>query len=128
MLGAAEALAGMLEWSEPVVFDCLHNSYAHQIDNQAQAGALAHRHAQQWRALIAGDTQRFETLRREFVATLAADGFDSCMIEADVRVLSELYEIAMARFGRKARIAEAYRQALREIAARLAPAAKRVAA
>jgi hypothetical protein len=129
MLGAAEALAGMLEWSEPVVFDCLHDSYAHRFDNSAQAGALAHRHAQQWRALIAGDTQRFEVLRREFVAALAADGFDSgCLIEADVRVLAELYEIAMARFGRKARVADAYRQALREIAARLAPASKRVAA
>jgi hypothetical protein len=129
MLGTAEALAGMLEWSDPVVFDCLHASYAHRIDNPAQAGAFAHRHAQQWRALIAGDTQRFETLRREFVAALEADGFDSgCLIEADVRVLAELYEITMARFGRRARIADAYRQALREIAARLAPASKRVAA
>jgi hypothetical protein len=129
MLGAAEALAGMFEWSGPVVFDCLQASYAHRIDNQAQAGALAHRHAQQWRALIAGDTERFETLRGEFVAALAADGFDGgCLIEADVRVLAELYEIAMARFGRKARIADGYRQALREIAARLAPASKFVAA
>ena len=128
MLGAAEALAGMREWSEPVVFDCLHDSYAHRLDNAAQAGALAHRHAQQWRALIAGDTQRFETLRREFVAALADDGFDGgCLIEADVRVLAELYEITMARFGRRARIADAYREALREIAARLAPVSRAVA-
>jgi hypothetical protein len=129
MLGSAEALAGMLEWSAPVVFDCLHGSYTHRISNETQAHALAHRHARQWRALIAGDTKRFDELRREFLATLAADGIDSgCLIEADVRVLAELYEIAMARFGRKARVADGYREALRQIAARLAPAAKLAAA
>ena len=45
-----------------------------------------------------------------------------------MRVLAELYEIAMARFGRKARVADAYREALRQIAARLAPAVKLAAA
>ncbi|THD50103.1 MAG: hypothetical protein E7774_00390 [Bradyrhizobium sp.] len=129
MLGSKEALAGMMEWSEPVVFDCLNEAYSHRVDNQTRACALARRHAQQWRALIAGEADRFEELRREFLAELGAESLDNgCLVEADVRVLAELYEIAMARFGRRARVADAYRQALREIAAKLAPTGKRAAA
>ena len=129
MLGAAEALAGMLEWSGPVVFDCLYVSYSRRIKDEARACSLAHRHAQEWRALIAGDERRFDELRRDLVAALAAFGVeDRCLLEADVCVIAELYEIAVARFGRSTRIVNAYREALTEIAARLSPADHRVAA
>ena len=124
-----EALAGLLEWSEPVVFDCLHESYRSRLA-EPTAGSLAHRHARQWRALIAGDMTRFDELRRDLVDAVAAFELDvGCMLEADVGVLAELYEIAMARFDRSPRSAQAYRDALSALAARLTPAkGSRVAA
>ncbi len=51
-----------------------------------------------------------------------------CALEADACVLAELYEIAMARFGRSPRSAQAYRDALTALAGRLAPKGKRAAA
>ncbi len=118
---ADEALASLLEWSEPVVFDCLRECYRLRLE-EPQAASLAQRHARQWRALIAGDMARFDELRRDLVAALAAFELDGgCMLEADVGVLAELDEIAMARFDRSPRSAQAYRDALTALAARLAP-------
>jgi hypothetical protein len=118
---ADEALAGLLEWSGPVVFDCLCECYGSRLE-QGRAASLARRHARQWRALIAGDVARFEALRRDLAAALAAFELDAaCTFEADACVLVELYEIAMARFGRSPRSAQAHRAALKALAARLAP-------
>ena len=125
---ADEALASLLEWSEPVVFDCLRECYRFRIE-EPQAGSLAHRHARQWRALIAGDMARFDELRRDLVAALAVFDLDvGCALEADVCVLAELYEIAMARFDRSPRSAQAYRDALTALAGRLAPPKGKLAA
>ena len=116
-----EALAGLLEWSEPVVFDCLRERYGSRLA-EPRAKSLALRHARQWRALIAGDAARFDELRGELFAALAAFGLDvGCALEADVCVLAELYEIAMARFDRSPRSAQAYRDALKRLAAKLTP-------
>jgi hypothetical protein len=117
-----EALASLLEWSEPVVFDCLSECYRFRLE-EPQAASLARRHARQWRALIAGDTALFDQLRRDLVAELAAVELEvGCALEADVCVLAELYEIAMARFDRSPRSAQAYRDALTALAAQLTPA------
>ena len=125
---ADDALAALLEWSDPVVFDCLRECYGLRL-GEPQAGSLAHRHARQWRALIAGDMTRFDELRRDLVAALAAFDLDvGCMLEADVCVLAELYEIAMARFDRSPRRAQAYRDALQVLAAKLAPTKGKLAA
>lgn len=125
---ADEALAGLLEWSEPVVFDCLRECYGFRLEER-QAASFAHRHARQWRALIAGDMERFDELRRDLVDAFAAVELDvGCALEADACVLAELYEIAMARFGRSPRSAQAYRDALTALAGRLAPKGKRAAA
>jgi len=118
---ADEARAGLLEWSEPVVFDCLRECYCKRLD-AAPAGSLAHRHARLWRALIADDMARFDPLRRDLIVALGAFELDvRCMFEADACVLAELYEIAMARFNRSPRSAQAHRDALRAIAAWLTP-------
>ena len=118
---ADEALAGLLEWSEPVVFDCLRECYRMRL-KEPQAGSLAHRHVRQWRALIAGDTARFEDLRHDLVAALAALELDvGCAVEADACALAELYEIAVARFDRSPRSAQACRDALSALAGKLAP-------
>ena len=116
-----EALSSLLEWSEPVVFDCLHECYGFRLE-EAQARSLAYRHVRQWRALLAGDTARFENLRRDLFAALAAFELDAaCAVEADACALAELYEIAMARFDRSPRSAQAHRDALKVLAAKLAP-------
>jgi hypothetical protein len=118
---ANEALASLLEWSEPVVFDCLHECYGFRLA-EPQARLLAHRHVRQWRAAIAGDTARFEELRRDFVAALAPFELDiGCVVEADACALAELYEIAVARFDRSPRSAQACRDALSALAGKLAP-------
>jgi hypothetical protein len=118
---ADEALAGLLEWSEPVVFDCLRECYRSRLE-EPRARSLARRHLRQWRALIAGDTARFAELRRDLVATLAAFELEAgCAVEADARALAELYEIARARFDRSPRRVQAYRDALTVLAAKLAP-------
>lgn len=116
-----DALAALLEWSDAVVFDCLRECYVSRLA-EPHAGSLAHRHARQWRALIAGDMKRFNELRRDLAVALAAFDLDvGCALEADVRVLAELYEIAMARFDRSPRRAQAYRDAFTVLAAKLAP-------
>ena len=118
---ADEALASLLEWSEPVVFDCLCECYGFRLEAE-RARSLSHRHVRQWRALIAGDMARFNELRRDLFAALAAFHLDvGCVVEADARALAELYEIAMARFDRSPRRAQAYRNALTILAAQLAP-------
>lgn len=118
---AEQALAGLSEWSEPVVFDCLRECYGRRLDAFGASG-LARRHVRQWRALIGGDMAGFEALRSDLVAALAVFELDrNCMLEADVCVLAELYDIASARFSRSPRTAHAYREALRAIAARLTP-------
>lgn len=125
---ADDALASLLEWSDAVVFDCLRECYELRLA-EPQAGSLAHCHARQWRALIAGDMKRFNELRRDLGAALIAfDLDDGCALEADVRVLAELYEIAMARFDRSPRRAQAYRNALTVLAAKLAPTKGKLAA
>ena len=117
---AEQVQASLLEWSEPVVFDCLRECYCKRVD-PVRAGELAHRHSRQWRALIAGEMTRFRDLRRGLIGALADLDLDVAgMVEGDVSVLAELYEIAMARFGRSPRQANAYRVALRAIAAELA--------
>lgn len=116
-----EALAGLREWSEPVVFDCLRECYGLRLE-APQARLLAHCHVRQWQALIAGETARFDQLRADLVAALAAAELDvGCAVEADACVLAELYEIALARFGRSPRSAQAYRAALTALAGKLAP-------
>jgi hypothetical protein len=118
---AEAAKAALAEWSAPIIFDCLRESYGFRLE-AGRAASLAQRHARQWRMLIAGDMARFDELRRDLGVALASFELDlGCALEADVCVLAELYEIAMARFSRSPRSAQAYRDVLTELAARLAP-------
>ncbi len=120
--GAADGLLGMLEWSEPVIFDCLCEAYRARVTEEALAGALAHQHCRAWRALIAGDMGTFVVLRGELTAMLARRSLPvGWAAEADAGTLVELNEIVAARFQRCARLARGYRLALVELAKRLTP-------
>jgi hypothetical protein len=121
--GAADGLSDMLEWSEPVIFDRLSETYRTRVADKNVIGQLARQHGRVWRALIAGDMSGFKTLRRDLVAALEALGVGpQCIAEADARALAELNDIVAARFQRRTRLARAYRLALVEIVQRLAPA------
>jgi len=115
----------MLEWSEPVISDRLRETYRVYVAEDALVWSLARQHCRVWRALIAGDIDKFDTLRRELVAMLEELGLDvGCVAAADARALAELNDIVAARFQRCRRQARGYRLALVELAKRLAPAGR----
>lgn len=121
-IGVADGLLGMLEWSEPVIFDRLREAYRARVAEEILVWRLARQHCRVWRSLIAGDIGKFEGLRRELVGTLERLGLGvGCIADADARTLAELDEIVAARFRRCRRDARRYRLALIELARRLAP-------
>jgi hypothetical protein len=121
--GAEDGRLGMLEWSEPVIFDRLRETYGAYVAEEEWVSRLARQHCRVWRALIAGDMATFDDLRLELVATLKELGLDlACVAAADTRALMELNEIINARFQRCSRLAKGYRLALLELAKGLAPA------
>ncbi len=119
---ARDGRMGLLEWSEPVIFDRLRDAYRLHVTDAEAGWALARLHCRVWRALIADDTGKFERLRGELVVAIAHRGLrlDS-LADADAQIISELLEIVIARFQRSERVAKGYHLALIELAGRLAP-------
>jgi hypothetical protein len=123
--GAEDGRLGMLEWSEPVIFDRLRDTYGDYVAEEEWVWRLARQHCRVWRALIAGDMTKFEDLRLELGAMLQALGLNlACVAAADAGALAELNEIVNARFQRCSRLAKGYRLALIELAKGLAPAGR----
>jgi hypothetical protein len=119
----AEGLSGLLQWSEPVIFDRLLDAYTGRLSDPTICRSLARLHARVWRALISGDLMEFETRRADLVETLAHEGLDlDCLSEADEQTLIELVEIVVARFHRSQRLATGYHLALIKLAGCLTPA------
>jgi hypothetical protein len=118
----AEGLSGLLQWSDPVIFDRLRDAYARRLSDPRICRRLARLHARVWRALISGDMAEFESLRGELVDALAGEGLDlDCLAEADEETLIELVEIIVARFHRSQRLATGYHLALIKLAGWLTP-------
>lgn len=116
----AEGLSGLMQWSDPVIFDRLRDAYSRKVSDSGTAWRLARMHARVWRALIAGQTDSFHTLRSELVAALAEQGLDlDCLADADSGTMTELLEIVIARFRRSQRVAKGYHLALMSLAGRL---------
>ena len=119
----AEGLSGLLEWSEPIIFDRLRDAYERRLSDPNICRTLARLHARVWRALISGDMTRFEALRADLVDALAQEGLDlDCLADADEQTLIELVEIVVARFHRSQRLATGYHLALIKLAGSLTPA------
>lgn len=120
---AAEGLSGLLEWSDPIIFDRLRDAYLQRLPDFSAALRLARVHSRVWRALIVGDMNRFEAQRAQLVTALNEQGLAlDCLAEADERTMTELVEVVVARFHRSQRVATGYHLALIELAGRLAPA------
>ena len=116
----AEGLFGLMQWSEPVIFDRLRDAYGRRVGDTTVARQLARLHARVWRALISSETDSFQKLRGELIAALAEQGLDlECLADADSGTMTELLEIVIARFRRSQRVAKGYHLALMALAGRL---------
>ena len=119
---ARDGRLGLLEWSEPVIFDRLRDAYRRRVADGEAGWALARLHCRVWRALIADDTAKFDRLRGELVVAIVHRGLKlDSLADADAQIISELLEIVIARFQRSQRVAKGYHLALIELAGRLAP-------
>ena len=119
----AEGLNGLLQWSDPIIFDRLREAYAKRIGDLGTSLRLARLHSRVWRSLIEGDMDRFEAHRAALVLALHEQGLSlDCLAEADARTMTELVEIVVARFHHSQRLAKGYHLALIDLAGRLAPA------
>jgi hypothetical protein len=116
----SEGIAGLLEWSEPIIFDRLREAYLDHIRDGAKAMKLARLHAQVWRSLLVGDLPAFESLRGALVLQLAQAGLTlDHLAAADNQTMRELVAIVIARFRRTPSVAQGYRLAFRHLATRL---------
>ncbi len=120
---ANEGLAGLLEWSGPVIYDRLRAAYAGRLGNGEAAVRLAKLHGRVWRTLLMGDLACFQALRAELALQLAPVGLSlDHLAEADSQTMTELVEIVIARFRRSPRTSRGYHLALLELAGFLRPA------
>jgi len=123
--GAAEGLSGLLEWSEPVIYDRLLMAYRSRLGDQAAVWKLARLHCRVWRALISGDMDQFEKNRNELVAALAENRLSLDHLAGDdAGIMIELLEVVMARYHNSMRTAKSYHLALIELGCRLTPGSR----
>ena len=117
---ASEGIAGLLEWSGPIIFDRLRDAYLDRVSDCDKATRLAKLHAQIWRSLLIGDLKAFETLRGALVLDLAHAGLTlDHLAAADNETMRELVAIVIARFRRAPNVTQGYRLAFRQLATSL---------
>jgi hypothetical protein len=120
---AALGLAGLQEWSEPIIFDRLLEAYVKRLGAGPPAWALARLHARAWRAAISDDSRGLEAVRRDLAEALRGHllGGDDAD-DADAAIIAELLDIVMIRFQRSLSTARSYHLALIVLAGRLTAA------
>jgi hypothetical protein len=102
----ADGFAGLLQWSDPIIFDRMLEAYGAQTSDLKIVWRLARLHARVWRAMIEGDFRAVDNRRNA---------------EADARTLRELLTVVVDRFHRMPRVSMSYHLALLELAGRLTP-------
>jgi hypothetical protein len=124
----ALGLAGLQEWSEPIIFDRLLDAYRRRLGVGSPAYTLARLHARAWKSAISDDIDGFETARWKLADALRDNRLNGeDLAEADAEIIVELLDIVMARFPRSTSMARAYHLALIALAGRLTPVAARAA-
>jgi hypothetical protein len=124
----ALGLAGLKEWSEPIIFDRLLDAYRRRIGMGAPAWTLSRLHTSAWKAAISGDVNAFEKARWKLGSAMREhrlNGED--LADADAEIIVELLDIVMARFQRSPSTARSYHLALIALAGRLTPPPARAA-
>ena len=120
---AADGLSGLLEWSEPIIYDRLLMAYRARLGDSAATWKLARLHGRVWRSLIAGDMGKFEACRSELMEALGECQLNLDHLAADDSgIMIELLEVVMARYHNSMRTAKSYHLALIELAGRMPPA------
>ena len=115
-------VAGLLEWSEPIIFDRLLAAYRARLGAGPAAWNLARLHARAWKAAITGDMPRLETARWNLADALGEHSLAiDHAVDADAEIMVELLDIVMARFQRSMSTARSYHLALMQLAGRLTP-------
>lgn len=118
-----DGLAGLLEWSGPVIHDRLRLAYQARLSDPLTVARLCRLHARVWRALLAGDLGAFASLKADLVLQLVCAGLTlDHVAEADAETMNELVEIVIARFRRSPRVSQGYHLALLQLASFLRPA------
>jgi hypothetical protein len=124
----AVGLAGLQEWSEPIIFDRLLDAYRKRIGIGAPAWTLARLHTLSWKAAISGDMNAFEKARWKLVNAVGDHQLGTAdLAKADAEIIVELLDIVMARFQRSPSTARAYHLALIALAGRLTSPATQAA-
>jgi hypothetical protein len=119
---AAAGLSGLLEWSEPVIYDRLVDAYQSRLGRGCSPWSLARIHARAWRALIAGDMPKYAALRRDLMGALAECRLDqNDLAAADAQILVELLEVVLSRYQRSLSTAKSYHLALIALARHVTP-------
>ncbi len=119
---AADGYSGLLEWSDPIIFDRMLEAYGAHSSDLKLVWRLARLHARVWRSLIEGDLRAFEIRRGDLITALAQEDLDlERVADADARTLRELLSVAVDLFRRMPRVSMNYHLALLELAGRVSP-------
>jgi hypothetical protein len=125
MFGQCQLRESILEWSLPVVHDCLREFYLQHFPARSAAFTLLSRlHFRLWTSLVTGDadTARADAMALEQKAAALKLGFDVCGA-ANRYVAAEVLDLSLRRFRRMPEEAMRNHQELLAILLRLAPKA-----
>jgi hypothetical protein len=119
---AADGYAGLLQWSDPIIFDRMLEAYGASLSDLKVVWRLARLHARVWRAMIEGDFRAVDNRRGELIGALEQEDVDlETVADADDRTLRELLTVVVDRFHRMPRVSLSYHMALLELAGRVQP-------
>lgn len=111
----------ILDWSDPVVGDCLLEAYDACFGGNADwTRPMSRQHARVWRLIIGGDKRRAAEARRDLLklaqtCRMGAEALDAI----DRLVLDELVDVMAARFRRSSTDTRLYGRLLIEASATL---------
>jgi len=117
---AADGFVGLLEWSEPVIFDRLLEAYRGKLGGGAPTWKIARTHSRLFRALMRGDSAAFDDLWRELWDGLNASNLGPHdLAAADDAALRELLDVVLSRFRHGDALTMSYHLALIDLATRM---------
>lgn len=121
---AVDALAGLSEWSSPIIFDRLLEAYQFRLGDELGDGPtirlLAYLHCQVWQALIGWDLAKYRVLQHNLRGTMLRRNLSLNVLElVDADIVSELLAVVMMRYRRSTDDAVSYHLALIKIAGHL---------
>lgn len=125
---AASGYSGMLQWSQPLIFDCMVESYGAQVGDVQTIWQLARLHGQVWRSLILYDFKTFTRQRQALIEAVGRHNLhEDCIRDVDANVLRELLAVVVDRFRSMPQASMSYHLALLEMASHISPSSSALA-